>query len=312
MKKIVYIDMDNVLVDFPSSFEFIDEKTKKEYEGRLDEVPHIFSKMKPIKSAIESFEILFNNFDVYILSTSPWENSTAWSDKLEWVKKHLPLAYKRLILSHNKQLNSGDYLIDDRLKNGVDRFEGEHIHFGNDDFRCWQSVVDYLLVKESKGFLVFEGEFYTDDSIIISSKKCSVCANYMEISIFEEDYEREIFKECNSCGNINKIFQKDMKDYRRESKFKSYIKKFSDDKSLINEDSLVLSIKENENILEFYREDETLLLVNNKIAKYITIKNIDFKNEIVTFEIDDFEYQTDFEEGYIILKEIGRFKKKFK
>jgi len=85
-------------------------------------------------------------YDTYILSTAPWENHRAWSDKLIWVKKHLgEPAYKRLILSHHKNLNAGDYLIDDRLKNGADRFAGEHIHFKTDEFPDWKSVCDYLL-----------------------------------------------------------------------------------------------------------------------------------------------------------------------
>jgi len=50
-----------------------------------------------------------------------------------------------LILSHNKHLNIGDYLIDDRLANGVEKFTGEHIHFGTERFPDWQSVCDYLL-----------------------------------------------------------------------------------------------------------------------------------------------------------------------
>ena len=63
--------------------------------------------------------------------TSPWENATASSDKLAWVKKYLGKeAYKRLILSHHKHLNNGDYLIDDRDKhNGADKFKGELIVF---------------------------------------------------------------------------------------------------------------------------------------------------------------------------------------
>ena len=69
-------------------------------------------------------------FDTYILSTSPWNNDSAPTDKLRWVKKYLGnVAYKRLILSHHKNLNIGDYLIDDRTKNGADRFRGEHLHF---------------------------------------------------------------------------------------------------------------------------------------------------------------------------------------
>jgi 5'(3')-deoxyribonucleotidase len=148
MKKILYIDMDNVLVDFPSAFEKIPKRYLITHKEKMDEVPGIFSLMDPIQGSIESFNELSSLFDTYILSTSPWENDSAWSDKLKWVKNYLGQnAYKRLILSHHKNLNSGDFLIDDRLANGVDKFTGEHIHFGTDKFPNWVSVVDYLKAK---------------------------------------------------------------------------------------------------------------------------------------------------------------------
>jgi len=138
--------MDNVLVDFPTGIARITDSQRAEYDGRYDEVPGIFSLMDPLEGAIEAFHQLSAKYDTYILSTAPWENHTAWSDKLIWVKKHLgEPAYKRLILSHHKNLNAGDYLIDDRLKNGADRFAGEHIHFKTDEFPDWKSVCDYLL-----------------------------------------------------------------------------------------------------------------------------------------------------------------------
>jgi 5'-nucleotidase len=102
--------------------------------------------MEPVAGAIESFVTLYHNFDTYILPTSPWENPSAWSDKLLWVKKYLgSYAYKRPILSHHKNLNIGNYLIDDLTKNGVDGFVGEHIHFGSEQFPDWQLVIDYLI-----------------------------------------------------------------------------------------------------------------------------------------------------------------------
>lgn len=141
----LYIDMDNVLVDFPSAFEHVSEDDHAHYADRLDEVPGIFSKMRPVSGAVEAFHELSAIFDTYLLSTAPWENPSAWSDKLLWVKQYLGgPAYKRLILSHHKHLNRGDFIIDDRTKNGVDRFEGEHIHFGTEQFPDWPSVVSYL------------------------------------------------------------------------------------------------------------------------------------------------------------------------
>ena len=103
--------------------------------------------MAPLEGAIDAYETLSQVYDTYILSTAPWENSTAWSDKLEWVKRHLgKTAHKRLILSHNKHLNIGDYLIDDRDdKNGSDKFEGELIHFDSKKYPDWDSVLKYLL-----------------------------------------------------------------------------------------------------------------------------------------------------------------------
>jgi 5'-nucleotidase len=146
-KKILYVDMDNVLVDFKTGIERISEEDKKLYEGRYDDVPGIFSLMDPMKDAIESYKKLSSHYDTYILSTSPWDNPTAWQDKILWVQKYLEKsAYKRLILSHHKNLNTGDYLIDDRLKNGADKFNGEHIHFGTERFPDWKSILNYLII----------------------------------------------------------------------------------------------------------------------------------------------------------------------
>jgi len=137
--------MDNVLVDFASAFPKLSSEILTEYDSRLDDVPDIFSLMEPMPGAVEAFKELSEKFDTYILSTSPWANPSAWSDKLIWVKNYLgPSANKRLILSHHKNLNAGDFLIDDRTKNGVNEFKGEHLHFGTPKFPDWNSVVDYL------------------------------------------------------------------------------------------------------------------------------------------------------------------------
>jgi len=148
-KKTLFIDMAGVLVDFPSAFVHIDKETKEQFKDNMDDIEGIFSLMTPMPKAIESFEKLSNRFDTYILSTAPWQNISAWSAKLRWVQKYLlKSAFKRLILSHNKHLCVGEYLIDDRLANGADRFTGEHIHFGQPNFENWDKVLKYLFEKE--------------------------------------------------------------------------------------------------------------------------------------------------------------------
>ena len=145
-KKILYFDMDNVLVNFQSGIDRLETVDLINYEGKLDEVPGIFGLMEPIEGAIEAYYKLTKHYDCYILSTAPWENDSAWSDKVKWVKKHLgEVAHKRLILTHNKNLNKGDFLIDDRIKNGAGGFEGEHIHFLSEQFPNWNSVLKYLI-----------------------------------------------------------------------------------------------------------------------------------------------------------------------
>lgn len=126
MAKILYLDMDNALVDFRSAFTHFSPELLCEYEGRQDELPGIFSKMAPMPGAIEAFTSLAQSFGSYLLSTAPWNNPSAWSDKLEWVKSYFgPNAYKRPILTHQKHLNVGNYLVDNRPNNGADRFSGE-------------------------------------------------------------------------------------------------------------------------------------------------------------------------------------------
>ena len=147
-KKVVYIDMDSVLVDFKHAL--IERGLDPDMDD-ADDIGGLFSEMVPLEGAIEAFETLrsMKKFDVYILSTAPWNNPSAWYDKLQWVKRYLgDDAKKRLILSHRKDLNWGTYLIDDRPNNGAKEFgeiEGQQwIHFGSDRFPDWQTTLDFL------------------------------------------------------------------------------------------------------------------------------------------------------------------------
>lgn len=152
-KPILYFDMDGTLVDFESGKYRLDPVTRIKFNGCIDEAPHIFSLMDPVPGAIDAFRKLAKHFDVFILTTASWKNLTACDDKKVWVQRYFGSsskspAYKRLIISHRKELNRGDFLIDDRpTKCGADKFEGTVIPFGpaNKTFPDWNSVLRYLL-----------------------------------------------------------------------------------------------------------------------------------------------------------------------
>ena len=86
-KPIIYIDMDGVLVDFESALAKVSPEILEKFTGEYDNIPGIFALMDPMPGAIEAVDLLKEKYDLYILSSSPWENPTALGDKLAWVKK---------------------------------------------------------------------------------------------------------------------------------------------------------------------------------------------------------------------------------
>ena len=157
-KKTLYIDMDGVIVDFDSAFPRVDPALLEQYRGHKDQIPGLFALMDPIPGAIETVTELAGLFDTYVLSTVPWGNTSGASQKIEWIQQHFgkdkdsPL-YKRVILSHHKHLNRGDFLIDDRPhRNGAAQFAETNIgaatlHFGSPQIPDWAAVLDHLRLQ---------------------------------------------------------------------------------------------------------------------------------------------------------------------
>lgn len=153
MKKRLFFDMDNVLVDFKSGLDKVDESIKEQYrtktpdeKDRLDEIPGLFSLMDPMPGAVEAVYKLAELYDVYILSTAPWGNPLAWTEKVLWLKNHFgDLFKKKVILTHHKDFIQGDILIDDSPKNGACDFQGEWIQFGTEKYPDWKTVLRYLM-----------------------------------------------------------------------------------------------------------------------------------------------------------------------
>ena len=144
--KTLFIDMDGVIVDFMQSVKNHPEFEK--YKNEIDALPDVFLNALPIEHAIDSVGKLLDcgKYEVYIASTAPWGNIDSLSHKRIWIEKYFgERLKKRLILTHRKDFLMGDYLIDDRLKNGAGEFKGELLHFGTAKYPDWKSVLEYLL-----------------------------------------------------------------------------------------------------------------------------------------------------------------------
>lgn len=156
-KKILYLDLDGVVADFDKAIktlcpdidispEYSDAKSRS---AKVDELcnrnPDIFHDLDPVEGAIDAVNQLFGLFDVYFLSTAMWKVPGSFTGKRVWVEKHFgDKSIKRLILTHRKDLNLGDYLVDDRTKNGAGEFQGFHIHFRTEKFPDWTATLNFL------------------------------------------------------------------------------------------------------------------------------------------------------------------------
>ena len=137
-----------MVADFVSSMSDHPLRNEPPFDKDPDTIPGLFKDLKPIDSAISSVEKLLHSekYEVYFLSTAPWNNPSAWTDKRLWIEEQFgEKINRRLILTHRKDLMKGDILIDDRPNNGAKDFEGELITFGSHKYPNWDAVLHYLV-----------------------------------------------------------------------------------------------------------------------------------------------------------------------
>lgn len=144
----IYIDMDNVLCDYQTAY---NKAIKENPEIKYPQSQYgFFRNLEPIRFAVQAFESLTKYYDTWILTAPSTRNPLCYSEKREWVERYLGFdSVEKLIISPDKSLLIGDYLIDDieAGKAKQNQFKGTLIVFGCEKFNDWMDVLEYFINK---------------------------------------------------------------------------------------------------------------------------------------------------------------------
>ncbi|MCL4109921.1 UNVERIFIED_CONTAM: hypothetical protein GTU68_012730 [Idotea baltica] len=141
---IIYIDMDDVMCQFSASYtKAISADPDEKYP---QSVAGFFLDLEPMPNAIRVIEGFRKDFDVHILTAPSTRNPLCYTEKRLWVERHFDYEFtQKLIISPNKGLLRGDFLIDDHIEGrGQENFEGQLIQFGSTEFPDWESVDQFF------------------------------------------------------------------------------------------------------------------------------------------------------------------------
>ena len=109
-KKIVYIDMDGVIVNFGWAIQDWFNKHPhlvERYKEFPDHIQGLFRNPPPIEGAIEAINKLAESgkYELFIATSAPWGNAGSAMDKRLWIEDHFGnLFHKKMFITHRKDL----------------------------------------------------------------------------------------------------------------------------------------------------------------------------------------------------------------
>lgn len=97
---------------------------------------------KPTSSMHIAYEMLIEFYKVYVVAAAPANNHEYMQKVQSWIEEYLSTpAHDRIIFTNQKALLYGDYFID---SHPVADFMGTTIHFGSDEFKCWEDIITFF------------------------------------------------------------------------------------------------------------------------------------------------------------------------
>jgi predicted esterase YcpF (UPF0227 family) len=97
---------------------------------------------KPASSMHKAYEILIENYNVYIVADAPTNNHEYTEKVQNWVEEYISApAYNHIIFTNQRHLLYGDYMID---LSPDKNFMGTVIDYGTDEFKTWEEVITFF------------------------------------------------------------------------------------------------------------------------------------------------------------------------
>lgn len=125
----IYIPLEN------RNTHFLVDQYPKEYKTLINQVmaePNFFLSLEPIEGSIQAVKELFAmDMEIFICTVPLKDYKNCVSEKYQWVEKYLGFEWtQRIILTTDKTLIKGDYLIDDQpIITGVERPSWKHVMY---------------------------------------------------------------------------------------------------------------------------------------------------------------------------------------
>ena len=97
---------------------------------------------KPRSSVQKAFRRLIESYEVYFVASADFNERGQMAEALTWAEQFFDApSYNHVILTSQKHLLMGDYLIDTLP---CDNFMGTVIPFGSDTFKTWEEIITYF------------------------------------------------------------------------------------------------------------------------------------------------------------------------
>lgn len=102
------------------------------------------SYMKPVSSLRKAYEMLIENYEVYIVAKAPTAHPDKMKEVTAWVEEYINVpAWNHIIFTNQPEMINGDYFIV-KGEEIDDLFFGTVLHYGKDELKTFEDVITFF------------------------------------------------------------------------------------------------------------------------------------------------------------------------